>query len=177
MFQRLLNGDLGELRQRQRPKWPTRSRQPDAPYFIPSAAAHALVNGVVFGVNGQQRNIPQPRFAGKDLARGDHRFLVREANRLSRLDRGISRFQSGHADDGRDDEIHFGERRNRDRPRRPPNHFGPGDSSRLQREREAARPTPRLPRRPTLGRQRTHCSKAASRLRPAASEATAKRSG
>ena len=75
------------------------------------------MDGVVFRINGQQRNIAQTRFASKYLARRDHRLFVREAYRFACLDGGVSRFQSGDADDRRDDKVYFRERRNSDRSR------------------------------------------------------------
>ena len=47
------NSDAGVLQERA-----AGSREPDALDFLHAAAAHALVDGVVFAVDGQQRDLP-----------------------------------------------------------------------------------------------------------------------
>ena len=82
-----------------------RCGQPDLLHLLPRSRAHALVNRVVLGVDGQQRHVLLTRRAGQDLARRHHAFLIREADRLARHHRGIGRFESRHAHDGGDDEV------------------------------------------------------------------------
>jgi len=69
------------------------------------------MDGVVLGVDGQQRDVVLLCGGDDELARGDEALLVGEADGLAGTDGGVGGFEAGDADDGRDDEVHFGERR------------------------------------------------------------------
>ena len=47
---------------------------------------------------------------GEDFAGGHHALLVGQADRLAGQDGGVGGFKTGHADDGGDDEVGFGQR-------------------------------------------------------------------
>ena len=51
---------------------------------------------------------------GEDFAGGDHALLVGEADGHAGKDSGVSSFETGNANDGRDDEIGFSVRGARD---------------------------------------------------------------
>src|SRR5271167_905194 len=57
VLERLRDGDVGETGERQGTEWPSRGRQPDTANLGAAAAPHALMNGVVFGIDGQQRHV------------------------------------------------------------------------------------------------------------------------
>ena len=57
MFEGLFFRDAGEVLQRSVAKWATRCGEPDLFDLRWSAAAHGLVNGVVFGVDGQECDV------------------------------------------------------------------------------------------------------------------------
>ena len=76
-------------------------------FFHPSAA-QALVDGIVFAVDRQQRFALAAGFGGDQFARRDQAFLVGQPNGLAGLDGFVSGFESGHADNGADHKINVG---------------------------------------------------------------------
>ena len=108
MIERLLHGNVGEVAARRVEKRTAGGGQPDALDFVAAAAAHALVNGVVLAVDGQQRLALAAGFGGDEIAGGDQAFLVGQADGLAGLDRFVGGFQSGDADDGADHEVGVG---------------------------------------------------------------------
>jgi hypothetical protein len=83
--------------------------EPDLFDFGGRAAAQALVDGVVLGVDGQQRDVVLAGGGEDEVAGGDEAFLVGEADGLAGADGGVGGFEAGDADDGGDDEVNFGQ--------------------------------------------------------------------
>ena len=69
----------------------------------------ALVDGVVFGVDGEEGDVVLARGGDDELAGGYEALLVGEADGLAGADGGVGGFESGDADDGGDYEVDFGE--------------------------------------------------------------------
>ncbi len=88
--------------------------EPDLLDFLWSSAAHALVHGVVFGVDGEEGDVVF--FCGGDdeFASGYEAFLVGETDGFSGADCGVGGFEAGYSDDGGDDEVDFREGRDVD---------------------------------------------------------------
>ena len=82
--------------------------EPDAADFVHAASAEALVDGVVFGVDGEKRLALAAGLGGDELSGGDQALFVGEADGFSGADGGVGGFESGDADDGGDDEIGVG---------------------------------------------------------------------
>ena len=82
--------------------------QPDAGYLFHTAAAQALVDGVVFAVDGEQGLTLLFGLGGDQLAGDYQTFFVGKADGFSGADRFVGRLEAGDADDGADYEIHFG---------------------------------------------------------------------
>ncbi len=92
--------------------------EPDGFHFGVRADAQALVDGVVFAVDGQDGHVALAGGGGEDFAGGDHALLVGEADGLAGEDGGVRGFETGDADDGGDDEVGFGRAWRRRRCRR-----------------------------------------------------------
>ena len=73
------------------------------------AAAHALVDGVVLGVDGEEGDVVLVCGGDDELAGGDEALLVGETDGFAGADCGVGGFETGYADDGGDDEVDFGE--------------------------------------------------------------------
>ena len=69
------------------------------------AAAHALVNGIVFAINRQQRLLLPPRFGSEQLSGGNQTLLVRQPDGFAGLDGFVSRFQAGDTDNRTDHKV------------------------------------------------------------------------
>jgi hypothetical protein len=74
-----------------------------------SAYTHALVDGVMFAIDGKDGDLAFARRGGQDFAGGYHAFLVGETDGLTGEDGGVGGFKTGYADDGGDYEVGFGE--------------------------------------------------------------------
>ena len=76
--------------------------------FGGGSSAHALVDGVVLGVDGKEGHVVF--FCGGDdeFAGGDEALLVGEADGFAGADSGVGGFEAGDSDDGGDDEVDFG---------------------------------------------------------------------
>ena len=99
------------------------------------AAAEALVDGVVLGVDGQKVHAA---FAGgreDEVAGGDEALLVGEADGLAGENCGVRGLESGDTDDGGDDEAGLGERGDADGSGSAVDDLG-GDSGGLQARAE-----------------------------------------
>src|SRR5262249_35006123 len=83
MVQRLLYSDFFEFGSRRVQKWTVTRGKLYALYFIDSSSAHALVHGVVFAVDREQRFAMHARFRGDEFAGGDQAFLVGQPNLFS----------------------------------------------------------------------------------------------
>ena len=81
-------------------------------YFGCGAAAHALVDGVVLGVDGEEGDVVF--FCGRDdeLAGGYEALFVGEAYGLAGADCRVGGFETRHSDDGRDYEVDLRQSRN-----------------------------------------------------------------
>ena len=66
------------------------------------------MDGVVLGVDGEQRDIVGAGGGDDEVAGGDEAFFVGESDGLAGLHGGVGGFESGDADDGGDDEIDVG---------------------------------------------------------------------
>ena len=73
------------------------------------AAAQALVDGVVLGVDGEQGDVVLAGGGEDEVAGGDEALLVGEADGLAGADGGVGGFEAGDADDGGDDEVDLGQ--------------------------------------------------------------------
>ena len=73
------------------------------------AAAHALVDGVVLGVDGEEGYVVFFSSGEDKFAGGYEALLVGEADGLAGADCCVSGFEAGYSDDGGDDEVDFGE--------------------------------------------------------------------
>ena len=83
--------------------------EPDLLDFGGGSSAHALVDGVVLGVDGEEGDVVF--FCGGDdeFAGGDEALLVGEADGFAGADCGVGGFEAGYSDDGGDDEVDFGQ--------------------------------------------------------------------
>ncbi len=99
------DGDVFEFGEREGTERAAGGGEPDLLDFWEGAGAHALVDGVVLGVDGEQREVFGTGGGGEEFAGGDHGLLVGEADGFSCEDGGVGGFEPGNADDGRDDEI------------------------------------------------------------------------
>ena len=99
------------------------------------AAAEALVDGVVLGVDGQKVDAAFAGGGEDEVAGGDEALLVGEADGFAGEDRSVRGLESGDTDDGGDDEAGLGERGDADGSRSAVDDLG-GDSGRLQARAE-----------------------------------------
>ena len=136
------------------------------------AAAHALVDGVVLGVDGEEGDVVLAGGVEDEFAGGDEAFLVGEADGLAGADGGVGGFEAGDADDGGDDEVDFGQGGDADGAGGAVDDFDVGDAGGLRGGWRAWRRVLRWRGRRLWGCQRRHWAKASSRLRPAARETT-----
>ncbi len=83
--------------------------EPDLLDFLGGAAAHALMDGVVLGVDGEEGDVVFLCGGDDELAGGYEAFLVGEADGFAGADCGVGGFETGYSDDGGDDEVDFGE--------------------------------------------------------------------
>ena len=83
--------------------------EPDLLDLGRGATAHALVNGVVLGVDGEEGDVVLFCCGDDEFAGGDETFLVGEADGFSGADCGVGGFETGYADDGGDDEVDLGQ--------------------------------------------------------------------
>ena len=76
--------------------------KPDLFDLARAAAAHALVDGVVLGVDRQQGYIANAARAAveEEIAGGDQAFLGGEPDGLAGEDGGVGGLKAGNADDG-----------------------------------------------------------------------------
>ncbi len=72
------------------------------------------MDGVVLGVDGEERDVVLFCGCDDELACGYEALLVREAEGFSGADCGVSGLEAGYADDGGDDEVDFREGRDVD---------------------------------------------------------------
>jgi hypothetical protein len=172
MLERLLGRDGGKLVERKLAERPARGGEPDGLDLAVRADAQALMHGVVLAVDGQDGHVALARGGGEDLAGGHHALLVGQADGLAGQDGGVRGFKAGHAHDGGDHEIGFGQRGAGDRAFGAVNDFDAGDAGLAQARGQLAGEL-FGGQRNERGRQRTACAKASSTLRPAASAATA----
>ena len=110
-------------------KWTARSGKPDPLHLVAPPAAHALMNRVVFAVDGQQRLALPARFGGDQIARGNQTFLVGEADCFTGLHGLVRGFQPGDTDDGADYEVGIGMSGHLHRSGRAVGHFDARRSS------------------------------------------------
>src|SRR5208282_96349 len=112
MIERLLDRNGGKLRLGGVQKRTTGGGQPDAldlvDLVIDSASAQALVDSVMFAVDGEQRLALPARLGCDEFAGYDETFFIGEAYGLAGAHGFVSRLQAGDADDGADYEIDFG---------------------------------------------------------------------
>ena len=132
----------------------------------------ALVDGVVFGVDGKEGDVVLAGGVEDEIAGGYEALLVGEADGLAGADGGVGGFEAGDADDGGDDEVDFGQRGDADGAGGAVDDFDAGDGSALRRRAESWAASSSVASEMTLGCQRRHWAKASSRLRPAARETT-----
>src|SRR5277367_6364053 len=108
MRQGLFWCDLGKFGQRQFAKWTARRGEDQAADFGAFPAAQALVDGVVFAVDGQQRD-PAAFYGGHDdFAGGDQDFFIGQRDVLAELDGFVGGGQADYADGGGDHDFGVG---------------------------------------------------------------------
>ncbi len=83
--------------------------EPDLTDLGWGSAAHALVDGVVLGVDGEQGYVVLVGGGDDEFACGYEALLVSEADSLAGFDGGVGGFESGYSDDRGDYEVDFGE--------------------------------------------------------------------
>src|SRR5271165_4721701 len=88
MLQGLFGGDVLELIKGCLAEGTTGGREPDGFHFIVSAYAHALVDGVMFAIDGKDGDLALTGGGGQDFAGGYHAFLVGETDGLTGEDGG-----------------------------------------------------------------------------------------
>ena len=81
--------------------------KPDMLHFFHPSTAHALMDSVMFAVDGKQRFRLLAGFGGDELSGGDQTFFVGEPEGLAGFHRFVGGFQAGDADDRTHDKIHF----------------------------------------------------------------------
>src|SRR5258708_31468422 len=96
MVQRLLDRDGCELRTGFVEKWSARRSEPYTVDFFHASAAHALVDGIVFAVDGQQRLALLAGLGGDQLAGANQTFFIGQTENLSRADRFLGGFPPTH---------------------------------------------------------------------------------
>ena len=109
MFEGLGGGDVVEVGERGVAEGATGGGEPDLFDFGGGSAAHALVDGVVLGVDGEEGYVVFFRGGDDELACGYEALLVGEADGFAGVDGGVGGFEAGYADDGGDDEVDFGQ--------------------------------------------------------------------
>src|SRR4029077_4948535 len=107
MFQCLFYRDRSKLGLWRAQERTARRSQPDALNFLDSSAAQALMDCIVFGINGQDWLTPLPCLRGDQFSGRNHAFLIGQSDRLPRPDGFVSGFQAGYTDDGANHKISF----------------------------------------------------------------------
>ena len=110
--------------------------EPDLFDFVGCAAAEALVDGVVFAVDGEEGGVVLAGGGEDEVAGGYEAFLVGEADRFAGEDGGVGGFKAGDADDGGDDEVGFGEGGDADRAGGAVDDFDASDAFGFEADRE-----------------------------------------
>ena len=98
------------------------------PDLLRCSAAHALVDGVVLGVDGEERYIVLFCRGDNEFAGGDEALLVGEADGFARADCRVGGFEAGYADDRGDDKIYFGKCGDMDAAVGSVDYFNAGDA-------------------------------------------------
>jgi len=78
-------------------------------YFLRRAAAHALVDCVVFGVDGEEGYVVFFGGGDDEFAGGYEALFVGQADGFAGADCGVGGFEAGYSDDCGDDEVDFRE--------------------------------------------------------------------
>ena len=172
VLERLGGGDVVEVGERGGAEWAARCGEPYLLDFGGFAAAHALVDGVVLGVDGQEGDVVLAGGLEDEVAGGDEAFLVGEADGFAGADGGVGGFEAGDADDGGDDEVDLGQGGDADGAGGAVDDFDVGEAGLAEAGWRAAAASSSVASETTLGCQRRHWAKASSRLRPAARETT-----
>ena len=126
MLERLLGRNGGKLLNRLLPEWPAGGCQPDGLHLGVRAHAQALMDRVVFAVDGQNRHIAFARRGGQNLAGRNHALLVGQSERFAGQNRRVRRLQTGHANNRRNHKIGLGQRRAGNGSSSSVNHFDAG---------------------------------------------------
>src|SRR4029077_13379704 len=100
VVQRLLYGDGGEFGFGSFEEGATGGGEPDALDFVHAAAAEALVDGIMFAINGKERLAGPAGGGGDQLAGSDQALFVGEADGLAGFDSFVGGFETGDAHDG-----------------------------------------------------------------------------
>src|SRR5580704_12192977 len=109
VFEGLLRGDVVEGGERGVAEGATGGGEPDLLHFCRRSAAHALVDGIVLGVNGEEGYVVFLCGGDDELAGSDEALFVGEADGLAGADCGVGGLEAGYTDDGGDDEVDFWE--------------------------------------------------------------------
>ena len=147
----LRRGDVVEVGERRVAEGATGGGEPDLLDFGGGAAAHALVDGVVLGVDGEEGDVVLAGGGDDELAGGYEALLVGEADGLAGADGGVGGFEAGYADDGGDDEVDFGQGGDADGAGGAVDDFDAGDAGGLEAGGEGRRPVLRWPARRPWG--------------------------
>jgi hypothetical protein len=104
MLEGLGGGDVFEVGERSVAEGASGGGKPDLLDLGGGAAAEALVDGVVLGVDRKERDVVLASGFEDEVAGGDEALLVGEADGLAGEDGGVGGFEAGNADDGGNDE-------------------------------------------------------------------------
>ncbi len=110
VFEGLSGSDAVEVGEGGVAKGATGGGEPDLFDFGGGASAHALVDGVVLGVYGQEGYVVFARGRDDELACGDEALLVGQTDSFAGADGGVCGFEAGYSHYGGDDEVDFGKR-------------------------------------------------------------------
>src|SRR5690242_21653420 len=105
MIQCLFHRDAIEFRFRGIQEWSARGGKPDPLDLVEASATHALMDGVVLTVDGQQGLALLASFSRDEFSGGDQAFLVRQSDGFADFHGLVSRFQSRYSNDSTHHEI------------------------------------------------------------------------
>ena len=155
VLERLRGRDVVEVCERGVAEGAAGGGEPDLLDLVGCAAAQALVDGVVLGVDGQQVDTAFACGREDEVAGGDEALLVGEADGLAGENCGVGGLEAGDADDGGDDEVGLGQRGDADGSGGAVDDFGAGDSGGLQARAELVGEVVRWLMETSCGRQRS----------------------
>ena len=110
MMEGLLRGDIGELGERRFTERATGGGEDEATNFGVRTSAQALVNGVMFGIDGEELPSRFRRCGHHQFAGSNQDFFVGKSNGPAKFDRFVSGLKADHTDGRGDDDVRIGMR-------------------------------------------------------------------